>query len=51
LSKPGAENQKSGADADRGQTGQRATRSTAHVTLEKPRKCGLYGHGRACTLG
>ena len=38
MLKPGAENQKPGVDADRGQTGQRAARSAAHAALEEPQK-------------
>ena len=41
MSKPGAENQKSGIDVDRGQMEQRAARSAALAALEEPRKRGL----------
>ena len=41
MSKPGTENQKPGANADRGQTGQRAARSATRATLEDPQKRGL----------
>ena len=57
MSQPGAENQKPGVDADRGQTGQRAARSTSRAALEELRKhdfCSIFAairRGRARTLG